>query len=54
MSELPPQGGSEGYEACDDEGQEGVRCVAKIKSRRVVPKEKFIRWVEQNTGGGGD
>ncbi len=37
MSELPPQGGSEGYEACDDEGQEGVRCVAKIKKRRKEP-----------------
>ncbi len=23
----------------------------KIGSRIVVPKEKFIRWVEQNTGG---
>ena len=54
MSELLRLRRSEGYEACDDEGQEGVWCVAKIKSRRVVPKEKFIRWVEQNTGGGGD
>ena len=27
--------------------------VLKIGSRMVVPKEKFIRWVEQNTGGGG-
>ncbi len=26
--------------------------VLKIGSRMVVPKEKFIRWVEQNTGGG--
>ncbi len=24
----------------------------KIGSRMVVPKEKFIQWVEQNTGGG--
>lgn len=23
----------------------------KIGSRIVVPKEKFMRWVEQNTGG---
>ena len=23
----------------------------KIGSRIVVPKERFIRWVEQNTGG---
>ncbi len=38
MSELPPQGGSEGYEACDDEGQEGVRCVAKITNRRKETK----------------
>ena len=27
--------------------------VLKIGSRMVVPKEKFIQWVEQNTGGGG-
>ena len=27
--------------------------VLKIDSRMVVPKEKFIQWVEQNTGGGG-
>ena len=26
--------------------------VLKIGNRMVVPKEKFIRWVEQNTGGG--
>jgi len=26
--------------------------VLKIGSRMVVPKEKFIQWVEQNTGGG--
>ena len=24
----------------------------KIGNRIVVPKEKFIQWVEQNTGGG--
>ena len=24
----------------------------KIGSRMVVPKEQFIRWVEENTGGG--
>ena len=28
--------------------------VLKIGNRMVVPKEKFIRWVEQNTGGGGN
>ena len=27
--------------------------VLKVGSRMVVPKEKFIQWIEQNTGGGG-
>ena len=26
--------------------------VLKVGSRMVVPKEKFIQWVEQNTTGG--
>ena len=26
--------------------------VRRVGSRMVVPKEKFIRWVEQNTAGG--
>ena len=26
--------------------------VLKVGSRMVVPKEKFIKWVEQHTGGG--
>lgn len=26
--------------------------VLRVGSRMVVPKEKFIRWVEQNTEGG--
>ena len=26
--------------------------VLRVGSRMVVPKEKFIRWVEQNTTGG--
>lgn len=26
--------------------------VLKVGSRMVVPKEKFIHWVEQNTNGG--
>ena len=26
--------------------------VLKVGSRMVVPKEKFIQWVEQHTGGG--
>ena len=28
--------------------------VLKIGSRMVVPKEKFIQWVEQNMTGGGN
>ena len=28
--------------------------VLKIGNRMVVPKEKFIQWVEVNTGGGGN
>ena len=27
--------------------------VLKVGSRMVVPKEKFIEWVERNTGGDG-
>ena len=27
--------------------------ILKIGNRMVVPKEKFIQWVEQNTAGGG-
>ena len=27
--------------------------VLKVGSRMVVPKEKFIQWVEENTGGDG-
>ena len=27
--------------------------VLKIGSRMVVPKEQFIRWVDEHTGGGG-
>ncbi len=57
----------EGYGACDDEvakvlgvspssGYELMHesgfPVLKIGSRMVVPKENFIQWVEQNTGGG--
>ena len=26
--------------------------VLRVGSRMVVPKEKFIQWVEQNTAGG--
>ena len=39
---------SSGYELMHDPGFP----VLKVGSRMVVPKEKFIRWVEQNTGGG--
>lgn len=28
--------------------------VLKIGNRLVVPKEKFVEWVEQNTKGGGN
>lgn len=27
--------------------------VLRVGSRMVVPKEKFIQWVEEHTGGGG-
>lgn len=27
--------------------------VLKVGSRMVVPKEKFVEWVERNTSGGG-
>ncbi len=39
---------SSGYELMHEPGFP----VLKIGSRMVVPKEKFIQWVEQNTGGG--
>lgn len=39
---------SSGYELMHESGFP----VLKIGSRLVVPKEKFIQWVEQNTGGG--
>ena len=39
---------SSGYELMHDPGFP----ILKIGSRMVVPKEKFIQWVEQNTGGG--
>ena len=39
---------SSGYELM----HEPVFPVLKIGSRMVVPKEKFIQWVEQNSGGG--
>ncbi len=39
---------SSGYELMHESGFP----VLKIGSRMVVPKEKFVQWVEQNTGGG--
>ena len=39
---------SSGYELMHEPGFP----VLKIGSRMVVPKEKFIQWVEQNTGRG--
>ena len=40
---------SSGYELMHEPGFP----VLKIGSRMVVPKEQFIRWVEEHTGGGG-
>ena len=39
---------SSGYELMHESGFP----VLKIGNRMVVPKEKFIQWVERNTGGG--
>ena len=38
---------SSGYELMHDKEFPSL----KLGSRIVVPKERFIRWVEQNTGG---
>lgn len=38
---------SSGYELMHEKGFPALR----IGSRIIVPKEKFIAWVEQNTGG---
>ncbi len=40
---------SSGYELMREEGFPTLR----IGSRMVVPKEKFIQWVEEHTKGGG-
>ncbi len=40
---------SSGYELMHEAGFPTLR----IGSRMVVPKEKFVRWIEQNTGGAG-
>lgn len=39
---------SSGYELMHEPGFP----VLRVGSRMVVPKEKFIHWVEQNTAGG--
>ena len=39
---------SSGYELMHDPGFP----ILKIGNRMVVPKKRFIQWVEQNTGGG--
>ncbi len=64
MSEPCRSRRGEGYGACDDEvlgvspssGYELMHepgfPVLKVGNRMVVPKEKFIQWVERNTGGG--
>ena len=41
---------SSGYELMHELGFP----ILKIGNRMVVPKEKFIQWVEQNTTGGGN
>ena len=41
---------SSGYELMHEPGFP----VLKVGSRMVVPKEKFIQWVEQSTSGGGN
>ncbi len=41
---------SSGYELMHEDGFPTLR----IGSRMVVPKEKFIQWVEGHTKGGGD
>ena len=55
----------EGYGACDDEGKvlgvspssgyelmhEPDFPVLRVGSCMVVPKEKFIQWMEEHTGG---
>ena len=41
---------SSGYELMHEAGFPTLR----IGNRMVVPKEKFIQWVEEHTGGGGE
>ena len=51
MNEFSPLGGNEGYEACADEMHEPGFPVLRVGSRMVVPKEKFIQWAEERSGG---
>ena len=39
---------SSGYELMHDPGFP----ILRVSNRMVVPKERFIQWVEQHTGGG--
>lgn len=41
---------SSGYELLNSKGFPSLR----VGSRIVVPKQKFIEWVEKNTGGAND
>lgn len=47
VSKLLGISSSSGYELMHEKGFP----VLKIGSRLVVPKEKFRKWVEENTGG---
>ena len=48
VSQLLGVSPSSGYELMHDPGFP----ILRIGNRMVVPKEKFIQWVEQHTGGG--
>lgn len=48
MAKLLGVSPSSGYKLMHEPGFP----VLKVGSRMVVPKEKFIQWVEQNTTGG--
>ena len=52
MSEACRLRRDEGYGACADEMHEKDFPTLLIGSRMVVPKEKFIQWVEEHTKGG--
>ncbi|MEJ8728370.1 helix-turn-helix domain-containing protein [Flintibacter sp. HCN-6482] len=67
MSEFSPLGGNEGCGACADEVAKTLGIAPssayelmhekdfptlRIGSRMVIPKEKFIQWVEEHTKGG--